>query len=144
MAWGASVVAGSAGMAASHDPAWGPDWDRTSARASGVIAGSIRLSEMLVSSARRMKLPAMWPVAGASVLWRGRAGSLEDLSPAWAGFPTFCLQELAGLSSGAQTGGLRTAALQRIPIMLGKLGQTGADHADDHATSASPIRTTGK
>ena len=44
MAWGASVVAGSAGMAASHDPAWGPDWDRTSARASGVIAGSIKLS----------------------------------------------------------------------------------------------------
>ena len=74
-----------------------------------------------------MKLPAMWPVAGASVLWRGRAGSVEDLSPAWAGFPTFCLQELAGLSSGAQTGGLRTAALQRIPIMLGKLGQTGVD-----------------
>ena len=41
------------------------------------------VAEILVASARRMKLPAMWPVS------RGRAGSLEDLSPAWAGFPAF-------------------------------------------------------
>ena len=53
MRWGASVVAGSVGMAVSQAPAAGPDWERTKARVAGVMGGNTSCSRKDVVTARK-------------------------------------------------------------------------------------------
>ena len=66
MRWGASVVAGSVGMAVSQAPAAGPDWERTKARVAGVMGGNTSCSRKDVVTAR---------AAGCCQPWRHRLGS---------------------------------------------------------------------
>ena len=69
----------------------------------------------------------MRPVAGAGVLWWDRAGSLEHCSPAWAGLPAFCLQQLAGVGGGAQAGDVFSARFQRCLVAFSECRESGLD-----------------
>ncbi|OLP86890.1 hypothetical protein AK812_SmicGene31945 [Symbiodinium microadriaticum] len=69
----------------------------------------------------------MRPVALAGVLWWDRAGSLEDCSPAWAGLPAFCLQQLAGVGGGAQAGDVSSARFQRCWVAFSECRESGLD-----------------
>ena len=66
-----------------------------------------------------------------------RVGSLEDLSPAWAGFPAFGM----GLGSGARAAGMVTAMLHCIPTALGKLRQPGVDHQQSISHACPVVRS---
>ena len=92
MRWGASVVAGSVGMAVSQAPAAGPDWERTKARVAVVIGGNTSFSRKDVVTARaawccqpwRHRLGSDYCSGGGGSGWAARSWAKLAWLPSWS------------------------------------------------------------